>query len=105
MSKQPTEIEWVAEKLKELRNRRGLTLQQTATRIGYNTHSRISDYEMGRYAPTMVTFFALLDALGTSPQDFFRDMPSLKEIGTPTRPTRGTGAQPRQNRDKPKKKA
>ena len=63
--KKKTRVLWVAEKLKELRIRRGLTLQQVATRIGHDSHSRISDYESAKYAPGLVNMFALFDALGT----------------------------------------
>jgi len=87
--KKKTRVLWVAEKLKELRIRRGLTLQQVATRIGHDSHSRISDYESAKYAPGLVNMFALFDALGTTANDFFSDMPNIKEIGEPTRPSRG----------------
>lgn len=79
-----TRLQWVSKKLRELRLSRGLTLQATADRIG-SVHSRVSDTESGLYDIKVGTLFKLLDALGTTPNDFFADMPMLREIGTGTR--------------------
>lgn len=89
-----TKVEWVARRLREVRKDRGLTLQQVADRVGHESHSRVSDYEIVRYVPNLETLFAVLEALAITPNDFFRDMPSLKEIGKPKRPTRGVGIRP-----------
>lgn len=40
------------EKLRALRLRRGLTLDQLATALGYRTHSYLSEVESGKKRPT-----------------------------------------------------
>jgi transcriptional regulator with XRE-family HTH domain len=81
---EPTRLEWVSRKLRELRLSRGLTLQAVANRMGVG-HSRISDTESGRYDIKLTTLLRMLDALGTTPNDFFKDLPLLKEIGEGSR--------------------
>lgn len=93
-NEEQTRVEWVAAKLRDIRRQRGLTLQQVANRIGHESHSRVSDYEIVRYIPNLETLFAVLDALAISPNDFFKDMPMLKEIGKPKRTPRGKGVRP-----------
>ena len=86
--KKQTKVQWVASKLRDLRISRGLTLQQVATRLGQKSHSRVSDYESVRYIPNLANLFELLAALGTTPNDFFKDMPDLRDVGEPTRSSR-----------------
>ncbi len=40
------------EKLRTLRNRRGLTLAQLAERLGYKAHGHLSEIESGKKLPT-----------------------------------------------------
>lgn len=81
---EPTVIEWVSQKLKRLRTERGLALREVAERMG-TVHSRVSDTESGRYDIKLSTLLRLLESLGTTPNDFFADMPLLREIGEGTR--------------------
>ena len=78
--KPSTDLEWVSAKLRALRLARGLKLQEMADRLG-TVHSRISDTESGRYDVKVSTLLRMLDALGTTPNDFFVDKPKFKEIG------------------------
>ena len=41
------------EKLRILRNRRGLTLAQLAERLGYKAHGHLSEIESGKKIPTI----------------------------------------------------
>lgn len=84
-----TRCQWIADKLKRLRIQRGLTLIQVANRMGWENHSRICDYEHCRYVPNIETFLGILSAIGSTPNDFFADMPSIEDIGGPVREARG----------------
>ncbi len=75
----------------EIRQNRGLTLKKVAERAGLKSHSRVSDYESGNYCPNLITLFSLLDAMGATPNEFFRDMPHIPDIGEPARPERTPG--------------
>ena len=41
------------EKLRTLRNRRGLTLAQLADQLGYKAHGHLSEIESGKKSPTV----------------------------------------------------
>ena len=41
------------EKLRSLRNRRGLTLAQLADQLGYKAHGHLSEIESGKKLPTV----------------------------------------------------
>lgn len=84
-----TRCQWIADKLKRLRIQRGLTMIQVANRMGWENHSRICDYEHCRYVPNIETFLGILNAIGSTPNDFFSDMPIIKDIGGPVRDARG----------------
>ena len=79
-----TDLQWVGKKLRELRIKRGLTLQGMGERMGV-AHSQISDTESARYGLKLETLLRLLRALGVTPREFFEDMPIHKEIGEGTR--------------------
>ena len=57
-------------KLRELRNRRQLTVRELATRSGVS-HSTVSLVERDRMSPSIDTLSAILDALGTTISAFF----------------------------------
>jgi transcriptional regulator with XRE-family HTH domain len=59
--------------LKEMRNRRKLTVRELATRSGV-THATISLIERDRSSPSVDTLSAMLDALGTTLVGFFDDI-------------------------------
>lgn len=60
--------------IKELRNRRKLTVRELATRSGIS-HATISLIERDRTSPSVDTLSAMLDALGTTLVGFFQDIP------------------------------
>ena len=62
-------------KLRELRDRRGITLRELAARSGIS-HSAISMIERGKISPTIDTLACVLEALGTNLAGFFVEMQS-----------------------------
>lgn len=87
-----TSLQWVVGKLRSLRIERELRLNDMAERLGV-VHSRVSDTESGRYDLKLTTLLKMLEALGTTPNDFFKDMPRLKEVGEGSR-EKGRGRTP-----------
>ncbi len=59
-------------RLKELRNRQGLTQQELADRTEL-TKGYISQLEHGTVAPSVITLLDLIECLGSTPSDFFSD--------------------------------
>ena len=62
-------------KLRELRDRRGVTLRELAARSGIS-HSAISMIERGRISPSIDTLGCVLEALGANLAGFFVEMQS-----------------------------
>lgn len=62
----------IGRKIKDLRNKRGLTQQELADRTEL-TKGYISQLERGQVAPSVVTLLDLIECLGTSPSDFFKE--------------------------------
>lgn len=62
----------IGEKIKDLRNRNGLTQQELANRAEL-TKGYISQLERGQVAPSVVTLLDLIECLGTTPSEFFRE--------------------------------
>ena len=60
--------------IKQLRNRRKLTVRELASRSGIS-HATISLIERDRTSPSLDTLSAMLDALGTTLVGFFEDVP------------------------------
>lgn len=60
--------------IKQLRNRRKLTVRELAARSGIS-HATISLIERERTSPSIDTLSAMLDALGTTLVGFFGDLP------------------------------
>lgn len=61
------------EKLRSLRNRRGMTLKGLAENLGYKTHGYISEIEAGKKAPSVGFLLAVADLFGVSIDDFVKD--------------------------------
>lgn len=62
----------IGNKVKELRNRNGLTQQELADRTEL-TKGFISQLEQGKVSPSVETLFDLIECLGTTPDLFFKD--------------------------------
>lgn len=60
----------VGQKIKELRERAGLTQEELAARIGV-TASAVGNYESGRSHPKENVMYRLFGALGCEPNDIF----------------------------------
>ena len=54
------------EKLRTLRQRRGLTINQLAELTGYANHSRISQFETGKRKPTLEFVYKVSQVFGVS---------------------------------------
>ena len=59
-------------KVKNLRNKVGLTQQELADRAEL-TKGFISQLERGQVSPSIVTLLDLIECLGTNPSDFFKE--------------------------------
>ena len=64
--------ERIGSKIKDLRNKRGLTQQELADRTEL-TKGYISQLENGQVTPSVVTLLDLIECLGTTPSDFFQE--------------------------------
>lgn len=62
----------IGEKIKNLRNRNGLTQQELADRTEL-TKGFISQLERGQVSASVVTLFDLIECLGVTPAEFFRE--------------------------------
>ena len=58
---------WVGQRVAAARKGAGLTVRQLAERLGWPDHSRLTSYETGRRALTVVTFMEIAQALGQAP--------------------------------------
>lgn len=61
----------IGQKIKNLRNRNGLTQQELADRTEL-TKGYISQLERGQVAPSVATLLDLIECLGTNASDFFK---------------------------------
>ena len=62
----------IGSRIKELRNRNGLTQQELADRTEL-TKGYISQLEHGSVAPSVITLLDLIACLGSTPADFFKE--------------------------------
>ncbi len=62
----------IGERVKNLRNRNGLTQQELADRTEL-TKGFISQLERGQVSPSVVTLLDLIECLGSTPSQFFAD--------------------------------
>jgi transcriptional regulator with XRE-family HTH domain len=64
--------ESIGNKIRDLRNQNGLTQQELADRTEL-TKGYISQLERGQVAPSVVTLLDLIECLGTTASDFFKE--------------------------------
>ena len=64
--------EMIGSRIKDLRNRNGLTQQELADRTEL-TKGFISQLERGQVTPSVETLLDLIECLGTSPSEFFKE--------------------------------
>ena len=64
--------EQIGQKIKDLRNRNGLTQQELADRAEL-TKGFISQIERGQVSPSVVTLLDLIECLGTTASEFFKE--------------------------------
>ena len=62
----------IGKKIKDLRHQVGLTQQELADRTEL-TKGYISQLEHGLVAPSVITLLDLIECLGTTPSDFFKE--------------------------------
>ena len=62
----------IGKKIKDLRQGKGLTQQELADRTEL-TKGFISQLERGQVSPSVVTLLDLIECLGTTPSDFFKE--------------------------------
>lgn len=62
----------IGQKIRELRYQKGLTQQELADRTEL-TKGYISQLEHGLVAPSVITLLDLIECLGTTPSDFFKE--------------------------------
>ena len=67
------------EKLRTLRRRRGLTINQLAELTGYANHSRISQFETGKRKPTLEFVYKVAQVFGVSFDLLLNDELTLEE--------------------------
>jgi DNA-binding XRE family transcriptional regulator len=98
-------LQGFAAKLKELRERAGMTQPALAERVGMNRFS-IAQLEQGRRKPTWETVQALSDALGVS-CEAFREPPAERapvKMGRPPKPKEEAEPdKPKRPRGRPRK--
>jgi transcriptional regulator with XRE-family HTH domain len=79
-----TNPEWFPGRLRELRERAGLTQEQLADRAGVKRDA-VARWESGRREPGWSSVLALADALGVTP-DAFTQEPASRSQPRPGRP-------------------
>lgn len=67
-----TTISFVGQTIKELRSKRGLTLEEVAEKSGC-TPGFLSQLERGKAAPSVTTLYSIAEALGVKVTDFLPD--------------------------------
>ena len=63
---------YIGKKIRDLRNRNGLTLQELADRSEL-TKGFLSQLERGQVSPSIVTLWDLIECLGSTPSEFFQE--------------------------------
>lgn len=69
----------IGEKIKDLRNRNGLTQEELANRAEL-TKGFISQLERGQVSPSVVTLLDLIECLGITASEFFRETEEEKIV-------------------------
>jgi len=72
-----TTINRFGEKLRMLRRGKGLTLAQLAVKLGYSTHTYISEIENGKKQPTLELVLAVADFFDVTTDALLRDALNL----------------------------
>lgn len=81
MSRGPQENRGVSrfgEKLKSLRTKSGMTLQEVATALGHSAHGYISELEAGKKQPTVALVLRVAELFGVTTDELLRDDIELK---------------------------
>ena len=71
------------DKIKKIRESRGISQQQMAKRLGYQTNSYVSDMEKGKFIPSVEKLGKIAETLGT-PLSALKDLifeTKLEEMG------------------------
>ncbi len=74
-----TTIRVIGHQIKELRNRRGMTLEELAEKSGCSP-GFISQLERHQAAPSIVTLYAIAEVLGVKVTDFFPDFTNPTKV-------------------------
>ncbi len=72
-------MERFGEKLRTLRQERGLTMRELAKALGFATHGYIGDLESGRAKPSLELALTIADFFGVSLEQLARDEIPLGE--------------------------
>ncbi len=91
----PRPVPRVGERLREARQRRGVSVRSLARELGVSA-SLISQIETGKSQPSVSTLYAMTTALGISVEDVFASVPA-SEV-RPARPRRSAGCRGRCSR-------
>ena len=67
------------EKLKSLRTRSGMTLQEVAISLGYSAHGYISELEAGKKQPTIVLVLRVARLFDVTTDELLRDDIELRQ--------------------------
>ena len=67
------------EKLKSLRTKRTMTLQEVATALGHSAHGYISELEAGKKQPTVVLVLRVAELFGVTTDELLRDDIELRK--------------------------
>jgi transcriptional regulator with XRE-family HTH domain len=73
---------WVGQRLATARKAAGLTVRQLAERLGWPDHSRLTNYETGRRALSVVTLIEIAQVLSQAPAALLVESPEEAEIIT-----------------------
>jgi transcriptional regulator with XRE-family HTH domain len=73
---------WVGQRLAVARKAAGLTVRQLADQLGWPDHSRLTSYETGRRAISVVTLIEIAQSLGQAPAALLVESPEEAEIIT-----------------------
>ena len=71
---------WVGQRIAAARHAAGLTVRQLADRLGWSDHSRLTSYETGRRAVSVVTLLDIARALDRHIASMLVDSPEEGEV-------------------------
>ena len=73
---------WVGQRVAVARKTAGLTVRQLAERLGWPDHSRLTSYETGRRALSVVTLMEIAQALSQAPAALLVESPEEASVIT-----------------------